>query len=276
MFISLVQATLNRTKELDDFIRHLVNQTYTKYELIIVDQNQDDRLVPIMKKYDDIISIIHLKHSKGLSRSRNYGIKYAKGEIIAFPDDDCWYDVNVLSEVATFFKSRVEASGVIGQAIYEGDKPIGIKYKKLNQYSIMNYVVSWTIFIKKDCFDTIGDFNEKLGLGSGTRTDSGEELDLLARVIKKYIVFYNSSIKVYHPQMYNKTDGLDLNKICNYHLGQGFVFQLNNYPYYFYVYRQLRSIIGILIALFKVDLAKIKFYQKCIIGRAQGWIYNEE
>lgn len=50
------------------------------------------------------IKYIHIEQ-KGLSLARNIGLKYVKGDIVAFPDDDCEYPADLLKEVNDFFVS---------------------------------------------------------------------------------------------------------------------------------------------------------------------------
>ena len=52
--ISLVMATLGRVREIEDFVQSLTSQTYKDYELIIVDQNPDDRLIPVINLTRDL------------------------------------------------------------------------------------------------------------------------------------------------------------------------------------------------------------------------------
>jgi Glycosyltransferases, probably involved in cell wall biogenesis len=92
MKFSLIMATYGRSNEIENFLISLKNQTYKNFELIVIDQNDDDKAYKIIKKFQNDINIIYLKVSfKGLSKARNYGLNYASGQIIAFPDDDCEY-----------------------------------------------------------------------------------------------------------------------------------------------------------------------------------------
>ena len=91
MKFSLILATLNRTGEVDYLLKTLDRQTYRNFELIVVDQNADDRLVPLLAPYQANFPILHLQSAKGLSRARNVALEHVSGDIVAFPDDDCAY-----------------------------------------------------------------------------------------------------------------------------------------------------------------------------------------
>jgi len=100
MKFSLVMTTLGRDKDIINFIESLLKQTYTNYELIIVDQNSDDRVVKIFDQYKEKINIkYHHCAKRGISVGRNMGLKYVTGDIIGFPDDDCEYDSDTLIKI---------------------------------------------------------------------------------------------------------------------------------------------------------------------------------
>jgi len=103
---SLIVATKGRADELGRLIRSLDEQQYADYELIIVDQNDDDRLLPVIESSAYPHKISHLRCGTGASRARNVGIKHACGQILAFPDDDCWYPPNLLKSVSEWFHAN--------------------------------------------------------------------------------------------------------------------------------------------------------------------------
>ena len=98
MKFSLVLATVDRSDELERFMFHLNQQICRDFELIVVDQNQDNRVELILAPYFDKFPILHIKSNElGASKGRNMGFKYVSGEIIGFPDDDCWYASDLLT-----------------------------------------------------------------------------------------------------------------------------------------------------------------------------------
>ena len=102
MHFSLIVATLNRVNELDQLLASLERQTCRDFDVIVIDQNADNRLQPVLQRHSRL-SIEHLRSEKGLSRARNVGLNVAKGDIISFPDDDCWYPDDLLATVAGWF-----------------------------------------------------------------------------------------------------------------------------------------------------------------------------
>src|SRR5258708_17990546 len=93
---TLIIATLGRATELETLFESLALQHYPGLDCIVVDQNPDDRLKEIIDRWQDAFCIRRLRSSPGLSQARNIGLQYATGDIVAYPDDDCWYSPSLL------------------------------------------------------------------------------------------------------------------------------------------------------------------------------------
>jgi glycosyltransferase involved in cell wall biosynthesis len=101
---SLIVPTFGRANELARLFTSLVEQFPVSFEVIIVDQNDDERVTPYLNLLGNGITTHHIRVSKkNLSNARNVGLAYATGEYVAFPDDDCWYPPQLLSEVERWF-----------------------------------------------------------------------------------------------------------------------------------------------------------------------------
>jgi glycosyltransferase involved in cell wall biosynthesis len=104
---SLIIPTLGRTVELAELLASIVNQKRGDVEVIIVDQNNDALIDPLVASLPSSINVVHLKMTeKNPSVARNAGLDAASGEIVAFPDDDCWYPSNLLDQVDNWFKAN--------------------------------------------------------------------------------------------------------------------------------------------------------------------------
>lgn len=90
--ISVVLPTKDRVHTVMEAIRSVLAQTYTRLELIVVnDGSTDDTQVALGTMTDDRIRVVFLPESRGASGARNAGIELAQGEWIAFHDsDDLW------------------------------------------------------------------------------------------------------------------------------------------------------------------------------------------
>jgi glycosyltransferase involved in cell wall biosynthesis len=88
--VSVVIPTYNRAKYVTETIDSVLSQSYTDYEIIVVNDGSTDNTREALAPYMDRIRYIHQKNS-GVSAARNRGIKAARGKWIAFLDsDDIW------------------------------------------------------------------------------------------------------------------------------------------------------------------------------------------
>lgn len=92
--LSVIVPIYNVEKYLERCIDSILAQTYTDFELILVNDGSPDRCFEIMEQYakkDSRIVIIH-QENKGVSAARNAGLKIARGRYIGFVDPDDWID----------------------------------------------------------------------------------------------------------------------------------------------------------------------------------------
>ena len=94
MKVSVIVPVYNTYDYLNKCLDSLVNQSFKDYEIIIVNDGSTDDSEKIIKKYQKKYSNIkyYYKENGGLSSARNYGIKYANGDYIAFVDSDDYVD----------------------------------------------------------------------------------------------------------------------------------------------------------------------------------------
>src|SRR5258706_3565716 len=105
MRFSLILATINRTAELEIFLNSLKLQTFRDFELIVVDQNSDYRLAPILENYAGVFPINNLRSEKGLSRARNKAIMAAGVENLAVTKADCWAPPKLFNGIHSTFNA---------------------------------------------------------------------------------------------------------------------------------------------------------------------------
>jgi teichuronic acid biosynthesis glycosyltransferase TuaG len=94
--ISVIMPVYNAGKFIDEAVESVVSQSYANWELLLIDDGSNDGSIDILREWsnkDGRISILQHPNgiNKGVSSSRNMGLKYAKGEWVAFLDaDDVW------------------------------------------------------------------------------------------------------------------------------------------------------------------------------------------
>lgn len=284
MKASLVLATLNRTLEVKHFLETLSHQTYRDFEVIVVDQNLDDRLVPILESFKDHFPIIHLRSTPGLSHARNVALAHISGDMVAFPDDDCAYPPTLLEQVAQFFTKHTEWNGLTGQSVnQQGQDSARLDHQsgQITPFNVWRRGISYTIFLRKEVVVKTGFFDESLGVGANTPWGSGEETDYLLRAIDDGL-YYNSNIMVIHPI---KAEPSEIArpietakpqqrhvKTYSYAMGRGRVLRKHNAPLWFVIYNWTRPLAGVTLSLLRGRSQEARSHWATFQGRVQGWI----
>lgn len=110
--ISIIVPVYNTAKYLEQCIDSIVAQTYTDWELLLIDDGSTDRSGDICETYaakDTRIRVFH-KENGGVSSARNLGLDHAQGEWITFVDSDDYIEENFLKS----FESNLDADLVVG------------------------------------------------------------------------------------------------------------------------------------------------------------------
>jgi len=104
--ISIVIVTHNRINLIQQCIESIIAQSQNKYEIIVIDNYSSDKTTDILKnKYGNELKIIRNDFKKNLADCKNIGVNEARGEIIAFTDDDCIPSINWLERILVCFNS---------------------------------------------------------------------------------------------------------------------------------------------------------------------------
>ena len=203
MSLTLVLATFGRSDDIGRLVRSLVAQTTHDFDLIVVDQNADDRVCPYIDQARRAgIAVSHIKMSKpNLSAARNLGIAQATGEVIAFPDDDCWYEADTVENVLAALAAQPIWDGVVAQWVEatQGARPpedsifLSHKWRQFRGGDAS----SITLFFKAEMLRKIGGFDERFGVGQWF--GAGEETDLILAALSSGAQLAScANIRVHH------------------------------------------------------------------------------
>ncbi|GEM_PF-337739 len=184
--VSLVLATVDRVAEPMRFVESLAEQIERRFELVVVDQNPDNRLGPVLARARAAgIPLQYLRQAvPNLALARNTGIEAARGEWIGFPDDDCWYEPETLSALVR--ASRTQAHGYVGSWI-EMDDPMRPVRRRLDseKWARMSLrsesAPSICLFLRRSLLLELGGFDDRLGVGQWY--GAGEETDVVMRAL---------------------------------------------------------------------------------------------
>ena len=158
--ISVIMPVYNCELYINEAITSILNQTFTNFELIIIDDCSTDQTVAIIKsKFDDRICLIEKKENSGLINSLNLGIAKAKGEYIARMDGD---DICLPERFAKqiYFLENNPTIVMCGTAIkFVGSSSGNLFYPqtheeiKINLFSFLPVFAHPTIMGRKDFFN---------------------------------------------------------------------------------------------------------------------------
>lgn len=271
MKVSLVVATMGRVNELARLFESLCQQSYRDFEVIVVDQNPDHRLKKLVDEFGRKMTIQWLRSAPGLSRARNVGLKQASGEIIGFPDDDCWYQPDTLQRVVTEFQRIPGLDGLLGASVDETGKRTMIKGAARATWvdfkSVLWTTVSYAMFFRKEAVQRVGEFDETLGVGAGTPWGAGEETDYAIRLIKMGAhIRHNPEIAVVHPQSSETPK-----RTVSYGMGGGRVLALHYPPLFFWGYVVPRAVAGIVVSLVRRS-GDVQSRWLGLRARIDGWV----
>ena len=116
--ISLIIPTRNRSKNLIDLLLTILDQNYPLFEVIIVDDSDNDSTRYAIERFKPKLKEIgcNLKYVRGrgdgLPAARNLGVKISEGDAILFLDDDVLLDKNAVRALASFLEKNSKSLGV--------------------------------------------------------------------------------------------------------------------------------------------------------------------
>jgi GT2 family glycosyltransferase len=256
----LVVATIGRVQELERLLGSLERQTHQDFRVLIVDQNDDERLEPVLEAHASL-EVERLRAPSGLSRARNAALPHVRADLVAFPDDDCVYADDLLERVARRFGEEPGLGGLTGRA------PDSASWKSdevtLTRENLWNRAISFTIFLRRTVVERVGQFDETLGLPSS----SGEEIDYLIRAIDQGVrIEYDPSFLVAHDQKpdadaFGAREGASL----------GYLLRKHGYPKATVARMLIRPAGGVVVALAHRDRRRARFQLDTLQGRLRGY-----
>lgn len=283
--ISVIISTYNRCRLLEQTLRSILEQNLNgdfEYELIVVDNNSTDSTRTIVESYYDRFSgrLRYLFEAKqGKSYGLNKGIKCAKGEAIAFTDDDVLADKDWLNNIVVVFNSH--AIDLLGGKVipfFNEDPPVWLKdYKhSLLKYPLMlfdlgdQYIenrdnkilpIGANISIRRESYAKFGEF-----IDSGRSQDiefCNRWHNLGARIA------YSPEVKVYH---FSHPSRMTKGYFRRYFFQSG---REDHCIYYQEKYRNGRKMFGIPLWLIRHALLKFHAYIYSLIFRQKNNFQKE-
>lgn len=224
--ISVAICSYNRGRFIVKALNSLFDQDFdkNKFEVIVVDNNSTDNTLQLLEEYKKQHPDYNFRYvtepTQGVAYTRNRGAKEAKGEIVAYLDDDSIAQPNWLQSTVDFFDDNPDVYSTGGKITpyFLTDVPDWYsKYffglvgnfdqgKNVKQLTGQRYPCGANMAFREKVFDEVGYFNTALGR-SGKGLLANEEKDIYMRILdygKK--VFYLPGVQVLHAVEANKFD----------------------------------------------------------------------
>jgi glycosyltransferase involved in cell wall biosynthesis len=275
--ISLVVPTLGRTVELVKLFKSLADQDRSDFEVIVVDQNTDDRLVPLCAAdWPFSVSRIHTPTARGSSRARNAGLKVASGELLLFPDDDCWYPRSFLSRGIELM-TAAQVDVLTGRAADEAGNDINGKYSRLphaiTRANVWLSGIEWVMLFKKTALLAVNGFDDDVGVGASTPWQACEAQDILLRALDKGLKCrFDPAFFGHHPRFDDISARAMQAKGRSYGRGHGYVLRVHHCGPVAAANWIGRPVIRMLLSGLSGDIERSRYLFNVALGRLEGYL----
>lgn len=235
MKLSAVVSTLGRKNEFTQLFGSLNKQTFRDFEVIIIDQNEDDRLSFLDgTKFSFPLKRVRTPIARGLSIGRNQGLLHCQGDIVVFPDDDCWYPADLFERAV----ERVESSGadgVTGRAADETGRSINGRFETsaqtITRKNVWTTQIEWMAFFRRDLLLKIGGYDPSIGVGAASPWQACEGQELVLRALAQGAnITFDPTLFGHHESLYSAKPSKQLiEKSRKYARGHGRVLKMHDY-----------------------------------------------
>ncbi|BEH00306.1 glycosyltransferase [Bacteroides sedimenti] len=189
MFYSVIIPVYNRPDEVNELLLSLTRQSFTNFEVLVVEDGSSVPCEDVVKKYSGVLDVKYFfKQNSGPGQTRNYGVERSKGDYLIILDSDCIIpegyfeavEAELNSEHADAFggpdradDSFTDMQKAINYAMTSFFTTGGIRggKKKLDKF----YPRSFNMGVKRDVY---------LALGGFSKMRFGEDIDFSIRIFK--------------------------------------------------------------------------------------------
>jgi glycosyltransferase involved in cell wall biosynthesis len=189
--VSVILPTYNRAHIVSKSLQSVLAQTYRNFEVIVIDDGSTDNtkeIITTIARKDSRVKYFKNNENKGPAGARNVGINLAKGELIAFIDDDVEWVPDKLEKQVNLLQTLPENYTVVYSGVYKIFNDKKIYFSPRDVYSKEGIVFNFffkgmlgdtpSMLVRKSALFNVGLFDEKLPIS--------EDRELAFRLSKKY------------------------------------------------------------------------------------------
>lgn len=274
MKLSLVVASVDRTQELQDLLEGFATQPFRNFEVVIVDQNKDDRLVPMVARFSQRFALTHLRTDvRNCSNARNLGLNASTGEIVGFPDDDCMFQQDTMQRIVKHFEDDPTLTLLAGNCVSPTGELINARWTpvscEIDDKTVWTTIMGFSMWMLTGPTREVGGFDP--AIGPGTPWGSGEEPDLALKLLRKgYRGYYDVTLGIFHPD--KRLTPHAISRAHLYGAGMGRVLRKHSIapaialPYF------IRPLGGMLLSLLRARISHAGYYWNTFRGRLFGYM----
>lgn len=189
--LTLVISTRNRADRLRATLERLDGiTTDRRWDLVLVDNGSTDSTPEVLRRFEASTAINVrrvVEPEKGISRARNAGLRVARGEVIAFTDDDCYPERDYVDAMLAVFADRDDVGYVAGRVLLHDPSDARITVREETDPETFpphamprtGHVHGANMAFRRKVLREVGPFDECLGVG--TPSGSGEDIEMCGR-----------------------------------------------------------------------------------------------
>ena len=202
--VSLIITTYNYAQFIERAIRSGLDQSLSKndFEVIVVNDASTDATESILENYSDVVRVYNLKENLGLSGARNFGIRKARGQFVAFLDADDYLHSESL-RVQNLFLNENNAFDAVAIDYYV----VNERGQHLEHISSSDKPIACGIMFRKDYLFNIGLYDENF--------TAREEEDLRIRWEQAGYGIYHIPVPLYRYRMHENNLTKDNQKMSD-------------------------------------------------------------
>lgn len=171
--VSVVIPTYNAAAMVEEAIRSVLAQTYGDLEIIVIDDGSTDNTEEVMRRFGEQVRYFK-QENQGVSAARNFGIKQARGEYIAFLDsDDLWLPEKLAEEVPWLERDPQLGLVYCDWAVISGQEVLHASYLEslpgssgyvFDELVQSGFILTSGVVVRRACLDDVGDFDKSLAI----------------------------------------------------------------------------------------------------------------
>ncbi|NLF01217.1 MAG: glycosyltransferase family 2 protein [Anaerolineales bacterium] len=158
--VTVILTTLNSERYLVRSITSCLEQTYSDFELIVVDGGSTDRTLEIVASFDDPrIRVVHQQENSGkLPGALNLGMAESRGQYITWTQDDCWYERRAIQTMVEYLEAHPDAGLVYTDYWIVDEQGSQTGYHRVRPPELVSTedVVQVCFLFRRGVYETVG------------------------------------------------------------------------------------------------------------------------